>query len=82
MSQSRVVPPAPPDARMRRRSPKYSSTAVVSLAVVTGIALFYAIIKRDYIPVQGSSCPAGMGHEDNENGQEGWSTTANASLIG
>ena len=56
---------------MRRRSAKYSSTAVVSLAVVTGIAIFYAIIERDYIPVQGPCHPAGMGHEDDENGQEG-----------
>ena len=28
---------APPDARMRRRSEKYSSTAVVSLVVLVGI---------------------------------------------
>ena len=26
--------------------------------------------------------PTGRGHEDDEDGQEGWSTTANASLIG
>ena len=26
--------------------------------------------------------PTGRGHEDDKNGQEGWSTTANASLIG
>ena len=71
VSQSRVVPPARPDTRMRRRSAKYSSTAVVSFAVVADIAIFYAIIERDCIPVQGPCHPAGMGHEDDENGQEG-----------
>ena len=38
---------------MRRRSEKYSSTAVVSLVVVVGIALFYAIFVCGYIPAEG-----------------------------
>ena len=67
---------------MRRRSAKYSSTAVVSFVVVTGIDLFYAKVEWDYIPVQEPNHPTGRGHEDDEDGQEGWSTTANASLIG
>ena len=66
---------------MRRRSAKYSSTADVSFAVVAGIALFYAIVERDYIPVQEPCHPTGRGHDDGEDGQEGWSTTANASLM-
>ena len=52
VSQSRVVPPARTDTRIRRRSVKYCSTAVVSFVVVTGMTIFYAIIERDYIPGQ------------------------------
>ena len=55
---------------------------MVSLAVVTGIALFYAIVVCDYIPVQEPSHPKGRGREDDEDGQEGWPTTANTSPIG
>ena len=56
---------------MRRRSAKYSSTADVSFAVVTGIALFYAIVECDYIPAQEPDHPTGRGHEVDEDGQEG-----------
>ena len=43
----------------------------VSFAVVAGIALFYAIVVCDYIPVQEPSHPKGRGREDDEEGQEG-----------
>ena len=41
---------------------------------VVSLALLFSLLMLFH--------PTGRGHEDDEDGQEGWSTTATASLIG
>ena len=77
VGKPKKVRPAPCSASSPTQNPLGPSalptafSRLVSFVVVAGIALFYAIVECDYIPVQEPDQPTGRGDEEDEGGQEG-----------